>query len=141
MCNTSVSTVHHTNAIHTSLWAGVPSHRERTASAIVVNGFASDAHAMTKRCELPETSGNVSDAITVATTGLANNASVASTSTGNNATDGTQAFNPSGATVTLPAETFAPGSQANYTTTVACTGATTACTTPTPWWAPTATPP
>jgi uncharacterized repeat protein (TIGR01451 family) len=44
----------------------------------------------------------VDDAISVATTGLANNASVASTSTGNNSTDGTQVFNPSGATVTLP---------------------------------------
>ncbi len=72
----------------------------------------------------------VDDAITVATTGLANNASVASTSTGNNSTDGTQVFNPSGATVTLPAETFAPGSQANYTTTVACTGATLSGSTP-----------
>ncbi len=72
----------------------------------------------------------VDDAITVSTTGLANNASVASTSTGNNATDGTQVFNPSGATVTLPAETFAPGSQANYTTTVACTGATVSGNTP-----------
>jgi uncharacterized repeat protein (TIGR01451 family) len=72
----------------------------------------------------------VDDAISVATTGLANNASVASTSTGNNSTDGTQVFNPSGATVTLPAETFAPGSQANYTTTVACTGATLSGSTP-----------
>jgi uncharacterized repeat protein (TIGR01451 family) len=72
----------------------------------------------------------VDDAISVATTGLANNASVASTSTGNNSTDGTQVFNQSGATVTLPAETFAPGSQANYTTTVACTGATLSGSTP-----------
>ncbi|MBK6395487.1 MAG: IPTL-CTERM sorting domain-containing protein [Betaproteobacteria bacterium] len=72
----------------------------------------------------------VDDAITVATTGLANNASVASTSTGNNSTDGTQVFNQSGGTVTLPAETFAPGSQANYTTTVACTGATLSGSTP-----------
>mgnify|MGYP003445199571 FL=1 len=72
----------------------------------------------------------VDDAITVAATGLANNASVASTSTGNNSTDGTQVFNQSGGTVTLPAETFAPGSQANYTTTVACTGATLSGSTP-----------
>ncbi|HVJ74865.1 MAG TPA: hypothetical protein VNB03_12640, partial [Casimicrobiaceae bacterium] len=64
------------------------------------------------------------DAITVTTTGLASNASVASTSTGNNTTTGTQVFNLAGATVQLPAETFGPGSQANYTTTLSCTGAT-----------------
>jgi hypothetical protein len=34
--------------------------------------------------------------------------------------------------VTLPAETFNTGSQANYTTTVACTGATPASSTPGP---------
>ena len=39
--NTTVSTVHQTNAIQTSELAGVPSHRERTASEIVVNGLAS----------------------------------------------------------------------------------------------------
>ena len=72
------------------------------------------------------------DAITVATTGLANNASVASTSTGNNSTDGTQVFNLAGGTVTLPAESFNPGSQANYTTTVACTGVTPTSSTPGP---------
>ena len=33
--------MHQTNAIQTSVWAGVPSHSERTASEIVVNGFAS----------------------------------------------------------------------------------------------------
>ena len=74
----------------------------------------------------------VDDAITVATTGLANNASVGSTSTGNNSTVGTQVFNLAGGTVVLPAETFGPGSQANYTTTVACTGATPSSTTPGP---------
>ena len=74
----------------------------------------------------------VDDAITVATTGLANNASVASTSTGDNSTEGTQVFNLAGGTVTLPAETFNPGSQSNYTTTVACTGATPSSSTPGP---------
>ena len=74
----------------------------------------------------------VGDAISVATTGLANNASVTSTSTGNNSTDGTQVFNLAGGTVTLPAETFTTGSQSNYTTTVACTGATPSSSTPGP---------
>jgi uncharacterized repeat protein (TIGR01451 family) len=76
--------------------------------------------------------GIVDDAITVATTGLVNNASVTSTSTGNNTTTGTQVFNLAGGTVTLPAETFTTGSQSNYTTTVACTGATPSSTTPGP---------
>jgi uncharacterized repeat protein (TIGR01451 family) len=60
------------------------------------------------------------DAITATTTGLANNATVSSTSTGNNSTDGTQVLNLAGGTVTLPAETFNTGLQSNYTTTVAC---------------------
>ena len=64
------------------------------------------------------------DAITVTTTGLANNATVASTSTGNNTTTGSAASNVPGATVTLPAETFNTGLQSNYVTSVACTGAT-----------------
>src|SRR3954453_353695 len=38
--NTAVSTAHQRNAIQTSVLAGGPSHRERTASAIVVNGLA-----------------------------------------------------------------------------------------------------
>jgi uncharacterized repeat protein (TIGR01451 family) len=76
--------------------------------------------------------GAVGDQITVATTGLANNASVTSTSTGNNSTDGTSVQNAPGGTVTLPAETFNQGSQSNYTTTVACTGATPSSTTPGP---------
>jgi hypothetical protein len=64
------------------------------------------------------------DAITVTTTGLTNNATVSSTTTGNNTDTGSAASNVPGATVTLPAETFDTGSQAIYTTTVACTGAT-----------------
>ena len=66
------------------------------------------------------------DSVTVTTTGLANNATVSSTAdgTGNNTTTGSPASNVPGATVTLPAETFNTGSQSNYTTTVACTGAT-----------------
>jgi hypothetical protein len=68
--------------------------------------------------------GKSGDAITVTTTGLANNATVSSTSTGNNTDTGSAASNTPGATVTVPAETFNTGSQASYTTTVACTGAT-----------------
>jgi uncharacterized repeat protein (TIGR01451 family) len=74
--------------------------------------------------------GIVNDAISATTTGLLNNAAVASTSTGNNSTDGTQVLNLAGPVVTLPAETFGPGSQANYTTTLSCTGATPSSTTP-----------
>ena len=74
--------------------------------------------------------GIVDDAISVTTTGLTNNASVASTSTGNNSTDGTQVFNLAGPVVTLPVEAFSPGSQANYTTSLSCTGATPSSTTP-----------
>ena len=66
----------------------------------------------------------VDDAISVTTTGLASNATVSSTSTGNNTTIGNAVSNVPGATVTLPAESFTNGSQANYTTTVSCTGAT-----------------
>src|ERR687895_2761248 len=39
--NTAIRTAHHTNAIQTSLCAGVPSQSERSASVIVVKGFAS----------------------------------------------------------------------------------------------------
>jgi hypothetical protein len=64
------------------------------------------------------------DQITVATTGATQNASVTSTSTGNNSTDGTPVAVAVGTQLTLPAETFGPGTQANYATTVACTGVT-----------------
>ena len=70
------------------------------------------------------------DAIAVTTTGLASNATVSSTSTGNNTTTGTQVFNLAGAAVQLPAEGFTAGSQANYTTTLSCTGAAASSSTP-----------
>jgi len=72
------------------------------------------------------------DAITATTTGLTNNASVTSTSTGNNTDTGSAVSNTPGGTVTLPAEQFTTGSQSNYTTTVACTGATPGSSTPGP---------
>ena len=74
--------------------------------------------------------GITDDAIGVTTTGLANNATVASTSTGSNTTDGLQVLNLAGGTVTLPAETFAPGQQSNYTTTLSCDTVTPTSTTP-----------
>jgi len=70
------------------------------------------------------TNGINGDQVTVTTTGLANNATITSTSSGNNTDTGSAVSNVPGATVTLPAETFNTGSQSNYTTTVACTGAT-----------------
>ena len=76
--------------------------------------------------------GKSGDQITVTTTGLTNNATVSSTSSGNNQTTGTAVSNVPGATVTLPAETFNVGSQGNYTTTVSCTGATASSSTPGP---------
>ncbi|MCC7113192.1 MAG: hypothetical protein IT520_02290, partial [Burkholderiales bacterium] len=76
------------------------------------------------------TNGKTGDQIAVTTTGLANNATVSSTSSGSNQTTGSAVSNVPGGTVTLPAETFNVGSQANYTTTVACTGATPSGSTP-----------
>jgi hypothetical protein len=56
------------------------------------------------------------DAITAATTGLTNDASVASTSTGDNTDTGTAVQVFSGETATLAAEVFTIGDAANYTT-------------------------
>ena len=58
----------------------------------------------------------VDDAISAATTGLTNNASVASTSTGDNTDTGTAAQVFVGETATLPAEMFTTGDAANYIT-------------------------
>jgi len=73
--------------------------------------------------------GKNGDAISVTTTGLTSNATVSSTSSGGNTTNGAPVSNAPGATVTLPAESFSTGAQVNYTTTVACTGATPSSTT------------
>jgi hypothetical protein len=68
--------------------------------------------------------GAVGDQISVTTQSSGNNATVGSTSTGNNQTTGSAASVVPGTVVTLPAETFGVGTQANYTTTVSCTGVT-----------------
>src|SRR6185436_12606092 len=73
--------------------------------------------------------GKNGDAISVTTTGLTSNATVSSTSSGGNTTNGAPVSNAPGATVTLPAESFSTGAQVNYTTTVACSGATPSSTT------------
>jgi hypothetical protein len=76
--------------------------------------------------------GKPGDAVTATTTGLANNATVSSTADaeGDNTSTGNAVSNVAGAVVTLPAEQFTTGSQSNYTTTVACTGATLSGSTP-----------
>jgi trimeric autotransporter adhesin len=70
------------------------------------------------------TAGN---AITVTTTGGSANATISSTAVaGGNTTTGTPVAVTGGNTITFPAETFTNGSQANYTTSIACTGNTNA---------------
>lgn len=66
------------------------------------------------------------DAISVTTTGAVNNATLASTSTGNNSTSGTAATVFSAEAIVLPAESFTTGSAANYVRTLACSGNTNA---------------
>jgi len=63
------------------------------------------------------------NAITATTTGGSTNATIISTATAiGNTTTGTAVFVTPGNVITLPAETFTNGSQANYSTTVSCTG-------------------
>jgi hypothetical protein len=67
------------------------------------------------------TNGLANDRVTVTTSGGTANASLDSTAPGTGLT-GTAETVYAGDVVTLPAETFATGSQANYTTTLACSG-------------------
>lgn len=60
--------------------------------------------------------GVVGDAITASTSGLTTNATLASTSTGNNTDTGSPVVITAGEVVTLDAEIFTTGSAANYTT-------------------------
>jgi uncharacterized repeat protein (TIGR01451 family) len=67
------------------------------------------------------------NAITVTTTGGSANATISSAAVaGGNTTTGTRVNVTAGNTITFPAETFTNGSQANYTTSIACTGNTNA---------------
>jgi len=71
---------------------------------------------------------NTGNTISIATTGGANQASITNsvaTVAGNTST-GTSVTVASGNAITLPAETFSVGSASNYTTTIACSGNTTA---------------
>ena len=69
------------------------------------------------------------NAVTITTTGGANAASVSSSATAlGNTTSGTAVNVLAGDVITLPVETFSTGLQANYSTSIACTGNATALT-------------
>jgi uncharacterized repeat protein (TIGR01451 family) len=84
--------------------------------------FANTRKSATLTLQKTWVNGASGDAVSVTTTGAVNNATLASTSTGNNTTVGTAATVFAGESIVLPAESFTTGSAANYVKTLACTG-------------------